>query len=62
MTVADPAERVAQLIERQCDDMATGTQMREFLRDDDGSEPQLRELLRLNLEQFARRLEKLRGK
>jgi len=45
------------MIERQCDDMATGTQMREFLRDDDGDEPFLREMLRLNLEQFAKRLD-----
>lgn len=44
------------LIERQCDAMATGTQNREFLRNDDDSEPFLRELLRLNFEQFARRL------
>lgn len=44
------------LIEEQCDNMACGTQMREFLRGDDGSEPHLREMLRLNLEQFANAL------
>jgi len=53
-------EAVAALIEKQCDDMATGTQMREFLRNDHGGEPLLRELLRLNLEQFADRLGDLR--
>jgi len=41
-----------EMIERQCNNMATGAQMREFLRNDDGNEPPLRELLRLNLEQF----------
>ena len=45
-----------ELIERQCDDFACGTQLREYLRDDDGSEPFLREMLRLNFEQFARRM------
>ena len=59
--VKTDAKQLAMLIERQCDDMATGSQMREFLRDDYDEEPQLRQLLRLNLEQFAKRLEKLRG-
>lgn len=42
-----------EMIERQCDNMATGTQMPEFLRGDYGEEPELRELLRKNLEQLA---------
>ena len=64
MTEAIPEVEISQLIERQCDNMATGTQMREFLRTDSGDEPLLRELLRLNLEQFAvtimRRIERSR--
>lgn len=44
------------IIERQCDNMAAGTQMHEFLRDEKGNEPLLREMLRLNLEQFAQRI------
>jgi hypothetical protein len=52
-------QEIKDLIEKQCDDMATGTQMKEFLRDDDGSEPLLREMLRLNLEQFTRRLQEI---
>lgn len=39
-------------IERQCDNMATGSQRREFLIDDEGNEPLMRELMRLNLQQF----------
>jgi hypothetical protein len=49
----DADKIIEELIERQCDNMACGTQMREFLRDDEGNEPLLREMLRLNLEQFA---------
>lgn len=44
---------LSEMIERQCDNMATGTQMRAFLRNEDDSEPELRELMRRNLEQFA---------
>lgn len=54
--VGPTPEELASLIEEQCDNMACGTQVRGFLRDDDGNEPLLREVLRLNLEQFARRL------
>lgn len=52
----DPVKDLSAVIELQCDHMATGTQMREFLRDDEGAEPFLRQMLRLNLEQFAKRL------
>lgn len=52
----EAASELAQLIEKQCDDFATGTQDRQFLRNDDNSEPLMREMLRLNLEQFATRL------
>ena len=44
----------AERIERQCDNFATGTQDRQFLRDDEDNEPLYRELLRLNFEQFVR--------
>src|SRR5690606_17586217 len=54
--VGPTPEELASLIEEQCDNMACGTQVRGFLRDDEGNEPLLREMLRLNLEQFARRL------
>ncbi len=47
---------VSDLVERQLDDYATGTQDRRFLRDYDGQETCERQLLRLNFEQFARRL------
>lgn len=46
-------KELGRLIERQCDFMACGTQNPEFLRNDDGTEPEMREMLRLNLEQFA---------
>lgn len=48
---------IEQLIEKQCDDMATGTQCKDFLRNNDGSEPLMREMLRLNLEQFCQRFD-----
>ena len=44
------------LIEEQADNYACGTQDRRFLRDDDNHETPEREMLRLNLEQFAKRL------
>lgn len=48
-----PNQEIADLIEQQCDRYAIG---RRFLRDNHGQETQERELLRLNLEQFADRL------
>ena len=47
-------ESWAERIERQCNNFATGSQDRQFLRDDEDGEPLYRELLRLNLEQFVR--------
>lgn len=55
----DPVKDLPSVIELQCDHFATGTQMREFLRYDDGDEPYLRMMLRLNLEQFVKRLYRL---
>jgi hypothetical protein len=40
-------------IERQIDDLATGTQRREFLRDDNDEEGILRELVRINMERLV---------
>ena len=49
----DITPELATLIENQLDNYACGTQDRRFLRTDSGHETQERELLRLNLEQFA---------
>lgn len=50
------AMKLTDLIEEQADNFACGLQDHNFLRGDDGSEPLGREMIRLNLEQFAKRL------